>query len=169
MIFDTRKNDIDFPPRLNSLRQAHLSCFYLDEMGDNAYESLGLGIIKLIVENKEKAKESAKNLTTKARQEVSDEAIRRRFIELIESILLNKFSNLSREEVDAMLSVNLIKGTRVYQEIKEEVKEEIKEEVEEKVKTEIVPKLLLLGISVQDIADLLGLDEDVIRKIAEEA
>ncbi len=57
-----------------------------------------------------------------------------------------------------MLSVNLIKGTRVYQEIKDEVKEE--------VKTEIVPQLLQRGISVQEVADLLDLDEEVIRKIA---
>ncbi len=42
------------------------------------------------------------------------------------------------------------------------------QEVEEEVKSEIVTKLLQRGINVQELADWLSLDEDVITKIAEE-
>ncbi len=116
VIFDTRNHDVDFPPRLNSFREAHLRCFYLNEMQDEPYESLGLGIVKLIVEGKQKARESVKQLVDKARVEVSDGINQRKVLELIEVILVNKFPNLSREEIKEMLSMELIKGTRVYEE-----------------------------------------------------
>jgi predicted transposase/invertase (TIGR01784 family) len=174
VIFDARTNDLDFPQRLNSFREAHLRCFYLDEMGDAPYQSLGLGIVKLIVEGKQKAKESVKQLVNQAREEVKDTAIQRKVLELIEAILVNKFPNLSREEVKAMLSMELIKGTRVYQELKEqareevreEVKEEAREEVKEEVKIEMIAKLLQRGMNVQEVAEILELDVEVVRNIA---
>ncbi len=52
VIFDTRNHDVDYPQRLTSLKKNHLRCFYLDEIEDTSSQSLGLGIIKLIVEKK---------------------------------------------------------------------------------------------------------------------
>ncbi|OUL23910.1 hypothetical protein BV372_29400 [Nostoc sp. T09] len=160
VIFDARTNDVDFPQRLNSFRESHLRCFYLDEMGEAPYQSLGLGIVKLIVEGKQKAQESVKKLVNQAREEVKDTAIQRKVLELIEAILVNKFPNLSREEVKAMLSMELIKGTKVYEELKEEAKEE--------VKREMIAKLLQRGMSVQEVAEILELDVEVIRNVAGE-
>ncbi len=156
VIFDTRKHDVSFPEYLNALKP-HLKCFYLSEMGDDAYESLGLGILKLIVEGKRKAKKLAKQLVDKARQELSNKAAQQTFLELIESIIINKYPKLSREEVQEMLTLNLIRGTRYYQELEEEItakvekkitakvekkakakaKEEVKAEVKEEVKAEV--------------------------------
>ena len=59
-----------------------------------------------------------------------------------------------------MLSMELIKGTRVYQELKEEVKEE--------VKIEMIAKLLQRGMNVQEVAEILELDVEVVRNIAGE-
>lgn len=159
VIFDTRKNDVDFPQHLNALRETHLRCFYLDEMGDTPYQSLGLGIVKLIVEGKQQAKESVKQLVNQAR-EVNDAAIQIKILELIEAVLVNKFPNLSREEVKEMLSMELIKGTRVY--------EELREEAEQEAKIEIIAKLLQRGMSVEELAEILELDVEVVRKVAEE-
>ncbi len=159
VIFDTRSNDVEYPQRLNSLKNTHLRCFYLDEMEDISSQSLGLGIIKLIVEEKQKAKTSVKQLIDKARLEVKDAAIQRKVLELIEAILVNKFPNLSREEVKEMLSMELIKGTKVYEEIKEEAKEEIK--------VAMVTKLMQRGMNSKEIAELLELDIEVVRKVVE--
>jgi predicted transposase/invertase (TIGR01784 family) len=141
VVFDTRKNDVPFPEYLNALRQAHLKCFYLNEMGEDAYESLSLGILKLIVEGKRKAKLAAKQLVNKARQEFNNKAAQEKFLELIESIVINKYPSLSREEVQEMLTLNLIRGTRYYQELEEEitakVEEKVKAEVKEEVKAEV--------------------------------
>ncbi len=193
VIFDTRKNDVEFPQRLNSFRQTHLRCFYLDEMGETSDSSLGLGIIKLIVEGKQKAKVLVKQLVNKARQEINDAAIQRKLLELIEAILVNKFPNLSREEIKEMLSMELIKGTRLYQELKEEarqevkeearqevkeevkqevkeevkqeVKEEVKQEVKEEVQLKMIAKLLQRGMNVQEVAEILELDVNFITRI----
>jgi predicted transposase YdaD len=146
-------------------------------MGDNAYESLGLGILKLIVEGKRKAKKSAKQLVDKARLELSNKAAQETFLELIESIVINKYPNLSREEVQQMLSLNLIRGTRYYQELEEEitakveekiaakVKEEVKAEVKEEVKLDMAARLLQRGISPQEVAAILELDVQAVTNI----
>jgi len=59
-----------------------------------------------------------------------------------------------------MLDVNFIRGTKVYQEAKEEGR------LESQVK--LVPKLLQKGLSIQDVADLLELDVEEVRKAVSE-
>ncbi|MEH2322056.1 MAG: hypothetical protein V7K32_00335 [Nostoc sp.] len=59
-----------------------------------------------------------------------------------------------------MLNLDLLKQTKVYQEAKEEG------ELETKLK--ILPKLVQRGLSVQEIAELLELDDETIRKALEE-
>ncbi|MEB3218562.1 MAG: Rpn family recombination-promoting nuclease/putative transposase [Nostocales cyanobacterium 94392] len=161
VIFDTHKNDVDYPQRLDSLKQPHLRCFYLDEMESVSSDSLGLGIIKLIVEENQKAKISVQQLVDKAKLEVKDAAIQRKVLELIEAILVNKFPNLNREEIKEMLSLELIKGTRYYEELKEEARQEVKEEV----RGEVITKLLQRGMTVEEIADILELDVEFVRKV----
>jgi predicted transposase YdaD len=174
---------------LNALGLAHLKCFYLNEMGEDAYQSLGLGILKLIVEGKRKAKFVAKQLADKAKQELNNQANQKRFLELIESILVNKYPKLSREDIEEMLSLNLIRGTRYYQEleeeitakvekkvtakvekrvkarVKEEVKAEVKEEVKAEVKLDTAARLLQRGISPEEVAAILDLDIEFVRNI----
>ncbi|URD53490.1 hypothetical protein [Chroococcidiopsis sp. CCNUC1] len=59
-----------------------------------------------------------------------------------------------------MLNVNFIRGTKVYQ--------EAAEEGELRAKVKLVPKLLQKGLSIQEIADVLELDVEEIRKIVRE-
>ena len=59
-----------------------------------------------------------------------------------------------------MLNLSLIRQTRVYQEAKEEG------ELEAKFK--IVPKLVQRGMSIQEIAELLELDSETVRKALRE-
>jgi predicted transposase/invertase (TIGR01784 family) len=141
VVFDTRKNDVIFPEYLNVLKQGHLKCFYLNEMGEDAYESLSLGILKLIVEGKRKAKFIAKQLADKAKQELNNQANQKRFLELIESILVNKYPKLSREDIEEMLSLNLIRGTRYYQELEEEITAKVEKKVAAKVEKRVKAKV----------------------------
>ena len=55
-----------------------------------------------------------------------------------------------------MLNLDIIRGTRVYQEAEQEGRQ--------KGKLEIVPKLLQKGLSIQEIAELLELDVETVRK-----
>lgn len=72
------------------------------------------------------APEAARYLLTKTKEEIpsSSNSV---IIEMITTIMMYKFENLNRQEVESMLGITL-KQTRVYQEIKEEGREQGKEE-----------------------------------------
>ncbi|MBN3893964.1 MAG: hypothetical protein ACYT04_34310 [Nostoc sp.] len=59
-----------------------------------------------------------------------------------------------------MLNLNILKETRVYQEAKEEGKLE--------TKLKMIPILLELGLTVQQIAERLELDMEEVRKVLEQ-
>lgn len=161
VIYDVRSRESTFPPRYRALRESHLRCVYLDEMGESTSDSLGLGIVKLIVESKKKSGSFAKQLITQVREELTDAIIQEKVLEFIETIVVYKFPNLSREEIESMLNLSLLKQTRVYQEAKEEGKLELA--------LAVVPKLLQRGLSVQEVAELLEVDVESVRQVAKEA
>jgi predicted transposase/invertase (TIGR01784 family) len=57
-----------------------------------------------------------------------------------------------------MFGLSELKQTRIYQEAKQEGKEEGKQEGRFEAKLEAVPKLLALGLTVEQIAQALDLD-----------
>lgn len=69
-----------------------------------------------------------------------------------------------------MFGLSELKQTRFYQEVfaegKLEGKEEGKLEGKEEGKLETIPQLLALGLSIEQIAQALGLDEAVVRQAA---
>ncbi len=90
---------------------------YLDEIPSG---SIGMGLIELIVSKENQSQELVKTLMARTKTEVSNDSERQGIIELLESVLMSKFSQLSRQEIEAMFLVSDIKQTRVYQEAKEE-------------------------------------------------
>ncbi len=131
---------------------------YLDELGQN--QSLGVGIIQLVVENEKIAATTAKSLIAKARQQLTDEQTQQQIIEFIETIVIYKFPFLSRQEVEAMLGLDLIRNTRVYQEAFTEGEQQGRQAA----KLETVPSLIELGLSVEQIAQVLAIDVEVVRQ-----
>ncbi|WP_392479642.1 DUF2887 domain-containing protein [Nostoc sp. C110] len=88
---------------------------YLDELGDLREQPLGLGLMLLTnVTSETETVEGARFLLEQARQQ-SEQAI----IDLVTTIIFYKFSNLSREEIAAMLGLNL-EEPRAIREAKEE-------------------------------------------------
>jgi predicted transposase/invertase (TIGR01784 family) len=106
---------------------------YLDELGDAAAQSLGIGIIKLVIETKKRTP----TVVDKARQELLDEAVQRQVLDLIETIVLYKLPNINRQELARMFGLNELKHTRYYQEVREEITEEITQQVTEEVRQEV--------------------------------
>jgi len=100
----------------------------------------------------------AKQLISKARQEIADEVAKGELLQLIETIIVYKFPQKSREEIEQMLGVSELKQTRVYQ--------EALEESERKAKLEAVPRLLALGLSVDQVAGALDLAVKQVRQAA---
>ncbi|MEJ6481269.1 Rpn family recombination-promoting nuclease/putative transposase [Nostoc punctiforme UO1] len=113
---------------------------YLDELGDLRQQPLGLGLMLLTnVISETEAVEGARFLLEQARQQ-SEQAI----IDLVTTIIVYKFSNLSREEIAAMLGLNLEEPRAIL-----EAKEEGKVEGERKI------VLRLLNRRVGNIPDPL--------------
>lgn len=127
---------------------------YLDELGSTPGQSIGIAILKLVIEPEETAGIKARELIAQTRRETTDEATLQEFIQLIETIIVYKFTQKSREEIAEMLGLSDLKQTRVYQEALEEGK------------LETVPFLLTLGLSVQQIAEGIGLDIEQVRQAA---
>ncbi|MFN6465484.1 MAG: Rpn family recombination-promoting nuclease/putative transposase [Nostoc sp. DedVER02] len=117
---------------------------YLDELGDLREQPLGLGLMLLTnVTSETEAMEGARFLLEQARQQ-SEQAI----IDLVTTIIVYKFSNLSREEIATMLGLNL-EEPRAILEAKEEGREEGREEGERTI------VLRLLNRRVGNIPDAL--------------
>lgn len=92
---------------------------YLNELGEIRQLPLGIALMVLTIVEEEQAPEEARYLLTRAQQEVSEPEASRGIINTIATIMVYKFIDLSRPEVEAMLGLRL-KESRVYQEAKEE-------------------------------------------------
>ena len=136
VIYPSRRHSSTLPSRYNGIAPRHLREIYLDEL-ESPPQSLGIGIVKLVIESGKPAKELAQQLVVQTKQELTDTVIREKVLQFIETIVLYKFPSLTPKEIEAMLSVSLLKGTRVYQEIKAEVKEEIEEEIRKSFTKEV--------------------------------
>lgn len=103
---------------------------YLNELGDRAEQSLGVGIIKLIVENEKQTPALARNLIARTRTELTNAALVQQVLDLIETIVLYKLPRISRQELVRMFGLGDfdIKKTRFYEEVREEILEEVRQE-----------------------------------------
>ena len=107
------------------INSGRIKRIYLDELPPG---SIGMGLIELIVSKEAQAPELVKTLMARTKTEVENDREKQGIIELLETVLLSKFSQLSRQEIEAMFLVSDIKQTRVYQEAKQEGRQEGREE-----------------------------------------
>lgn len=145
---------------------------YLDEIDSTTEPSLGIALIQLIVETEQRAANRAQQLVERIKQESTDEREREKLLYSMETILLYKFANLSREEVRAMLGVEDFKQTRLGRELLEEGREEGREEGllegeqigRLKAKMEAVPAMLERGFTVEEVAEILQLGVEQVQQ-----
>ncbi len=128
---------------------------YLDELGNSDSQSVGVSLMQLTISPEAEMARQARQLIDRVNQEEADTLTRREIIEVIATIAVYKFSNLSREEVEAMLGLNL-EETRVYQEA--ELQGRLK------AKLEAVPRLLDAGLSIEKIAEVLELSVEEVEQ-----
>jgi predicted transposase YdaD len=96
---------------------------------------------------------------------------------LIQDIIVYKFPKRSRKEIEAMFGLSDLRKTRYYQEVEADLRDEITTQVTDevtakvtaKVKLAPVSRLVSLGLSIQQIAQALEVDEDLIRSTLESA
>jgi predicted transposase/invertase (TIGR01784 family) len=122
--------------------------------------SLGVGVVKLVIETEKDAPALARRLIAQANQQLTDTKIKRDLINLIETIIVYKLPKKSREEIEAMLGLSELKQTRVYQEALEEGKAE--------ATRKFALKLLRTGMNLQQIAEVTELSLQQIQALQKE-
>ncbi|MBA3921362.1 MAG: Rpn family recombination-promoting nuclease/putative transposase [Nostocaceae cyanobacterium] len=133
----------------NCLANGQIHVVYLDELVAPA-SSIGLKIIKLVVAPEDEAVQEARSLINQVQQ--APAANRRNLLELVEKLLVYKFSSYSRQELEAVFGLTEWRETRFYQEVQEETK------------LETIPELLKVGLNVEQIAQVLKLDIEVVQQ-----
>jgi predicted transposase/invertase (TIGR01784 family) len=93
---------------------------YLEDFSDTVTESLGIGMMQLIVSDAVDAIPKAKVLLAKTQPLSKTDPKFAAIIELIETIVVYKFPLLGREEIENMLGLSELKQTKVYQEALQE-------------------------------------------------
>lgn len=140
---------------------------YLNQLSSEVLEnSIAFKTVKLIVAPKSKTIEQAKDLVGRVRQQ-SGQLQQEKFVQLVETILVYKLPNMSREEIEAMFELSDLKQTKVYQEARLEGKLEGKQEGIVEGKLQSVPGLLTLGLTVEQIAQALSLSVEQVRQVAQ--
>ena len=135
---------------------------YLNELGEASEQSIGIGTLSLVILPEARAVEQARILI-EIGQEIADEFVKEEYLELIETIIFYKLPSMSREEIAAMFGMSELKQTRVYQEALQEGKREGQLEA----KLEAVPRFLALGLSMEQVAEALGLEVEQVRQAAQ--
>lgn len=142
---------------------------YLEEI-EWSINFIGIKALKLITESEKIAAEKAKELIEDTRKEKIEASIKRELVELIETIMIYKYSQYSREEIGKMLGLTSeLKETRVYQEAKEEGREEGRAEGREEGKLKAILPMLALGATPEQIASALELEIEKVRQIQQQS
>ena len=136
---------------------------YLNELGEASEQSIGIGTVSLVILPEAIAVEQARILIDRVRHEIGNEFVKEEYLQLIETIIFYKLPNMSREEIAAMFGMSELKQTRVYQEALQEGKREGQLEA----KLEAVPRFLALGLSMEQVAEALGLEVEQVRQAAQ--
>jgi predicted transposase/invertase (TIGR01784 family) len=174
VIYPSRRIEREQPLQFRELF-SRVTRIYLDELGDKASASVGVNIVKLVIEQEQTAPEQARRLIEQAQTQITDETTKRDLIDLIETIIVYKLPQKSREEIEAMLGLSELKQTKVYQEAKQEGLVEGKQEGlaegrqegKLKAKLEAIPRMMQLGASLEMIAEGLDLPLNVVQLAAQ--
>jgi len=139
------------------LRTGKLQIIYLDELDFTENKGIGIEIIKLIVAEEETAKKQVNQLFPLIEQQIQSETKKKDMIELLEKIIVYKFENYTREELNRMFTLTDFKKTKFYQ--------ETFEEGEKAVKTQSIPKMLKLGLTKEQIAEILDVNVSFVEQV----
>ncbi|PNW38868.1 UNVERIFIED_CONTAM: hypothetical protein BEN50_15570 [Euhalothece sp. KZN 001] len=121
LIYPQRSSEGTIDPAYEVLiNSEQVKRIYLEDLQETQPDSWGLKIFKLMIESESNAAQEAQEILQEIKREtfpVSSESIE----ELVETIIVYKFPQLSRKEIAKMLGLaDSITQTRVYQEGREE-------------------------------------------------
>jgi predicted transposase/invertase (TIGR01784 family) len=126
---------------------------YLKELGTPEQQPIGINLMQLTIASKKAIAKQAKQLIERVQLEETDTEAKNKIIDIVTTIAVYKFSSLSREEVEAMLGLN-IEETRIYQDL------------EHQTKLKTAARLINMGYSISDVASAVDLSVEEVTKLA---
>ncbi|WP_253276428.1 Rpn family recombination-promoting nuclease/putative transposase [Synechococcus sp. PCC 6312] len=119
----------ELTPYAELLNSGKVHRIFIDELGEPENLSPELGLMRLTIEYESSAPRLAGVILTKAEASTPK---RQAIIDLVTTIMVYKFTTLSRQEVEAMLgfTVSELQQSRFYQEVKDEGRQEGRQEGE---------------------------------------
>ena len=128
VIYPSRRTEQrEIEPYRVLLESGKVQRVYLDELGAIADLPLGVALMQLTTIPQAQAAAEARDILARAEREVASPPAQRGIIEMVTTIMVYRFTHLSRQEVERMIGITL-QQTRVYQEAKAEGREEGREE-----------------------------------------
>ncbi|UBF26517.1 Rpn family recombination-promoting nuclease/putative transposase [Kovacikia minuta CCNUW1] len=151
---------------------------FLDELGDIRQLPMGVALMVLTILEEDKASEVARSLLIRSQREISEPIASQAIIEMLITIMVYKFTKLTRQEIERMLGISL-QQTRVYQEAKAEGEQqgrqeearslilrlltrrvgELSQQVQSQVEALSIIQLETLGEALLDFRELTDLDD----------
>jgi predicted transposase/invertase (TIGR01784 family) len=129
IIYPSRSTEQDdVYPHRSLLNGEQVQRIYLDELGDVDTLPVTVAATVLTITDEDEAPAVARWLIARTEQEAFSELERANLIDIVTSIMVYKFTNLSRLEIRAMLGLDLTQEPRAIREAKEEGREEGREE-----------------------------------------
>ncbi|NEO60972.1 MAG: Rpn family recombination-promoting nuclease/putative transposase [Moorea sp. SIO4G2] len=174
VIYPSRNVDKGATLRYRELLDSpRVSRIYLDELAEISAPSVGIATVQLIVTKEDTAIALAQELIQRTTEEIENERQRTELLQLIETILVYKLPKLSRREIEAMFSLSDLRQTKVYQEALAEGRLEGIQEgrLEGKIqaKLESIPRLLALGLTIEQVAQALELEVERVTQVLEQS
>ena len=138
---------------------------YLNELEIPSNSSLGLEIVKLMVEKDTQVPPTVSRLVNCVQMEATNQLEKRKIIEFIETVVLYKLPNLSKEELAAMFATDDLRKTRFAQEMKEEGIAEGIAQGNLAAQKKMILKLFNRDFPVEEIAELVDLSVEQVQQI----
>ena len=171
VIFAERKLDPGIPVQYaKPFVAGTIERYYLEELAGRTDLPVPLELIRLIVAPDSEAEMAARRTLQRVKEETPAGLRRIEMVEFAEKILVYKFPQFSREELERMFNLVDFKETAFYREAfrEGEAAGEMKgkQEGKQEGRLDAVPLLLEVGVSVERIAKTLNLDVDEVRQVA---
>ena len=188
VLFPTRDHDFGVDPHYQEFfASGRLRRLYLNELPQEALEKFPLNLFRIILDSEQLALVTAQNLVRQLPRQNLNTQTQETFIEMLINLLLSKLPQMSRKEIEKMLTPVFadIRKSRFYQEVAEELTQELTpkltQELTPKLTQELTPKLTLASkleekreiaatllrrkMSLKFVSEVTGLSQDEIRML----
>ena len=169
-LFENRRMEPKVLPSCEVLiNSRHVRQIYLDELTVAEQATPGLKLLQLVTIPKPESQQLVKRLLDESKREPDCERSRV-IVQLVEEILMRRFTELDREEVRRMFHLHDLRESKVWQEAEktgqEKGREEGREEGRELKKRELVSLWLADGKTLKEIAELLHVPLSEVRRLS---